>query len=223
MDKHNRLTPIRDLYRINKFGSKLWLFQCECGKQVEFPRYRVANNSIRSCGCSRSIDITSKIFGYLTAIRRLDKIKNEEHLWLFQCKCGNLKEATVSAVRSGHTRSCGCLLKREVGYSKIDDDGYVLEIVEKDKISKYLKEGGRSVANKSRYIPQHIKVMADFLGRPIDTKKESIHHKNGVRNDNRLKNLELRVKWHGPGHSVEDEVSHAIEVLKLYAPETFKN
>ena len=46
-------------------------------------------------------------------------------------------------------------------------------------------------ANKSRpYIPEHILIMEKNIGRYI-SKKENVHHKNGLRSDNRIENLQL--------------------------------
>ena len=54
------------------------------------------------------------------------------------------------------------------------------------------------------------------VGRPL-LDCETVHHVNGVRDDNRLENLELWSSSHPAGQRVEDKVRWAREILALYA------
>ena len=60
--------------------------------------------------------------------------------------------------------------------------------------------------------------MEQQLGRPL-LPDETVHHINGVRDDNRPENLELWSSSHPKGQRVEDKVEWAAEILKQYAPD----
>jgi hypothetical protein len=59
--------------------------------------------------------------------------------------------------------------------------------------------------------------MEEYLDRPLRS-DESVHHKNGVKIDNRIENLEIRTRYHGPGQSVPDLVEWAYDILERYVP-----
>lgn len=46
---------------------------------------------------------------YLTFIKNIRKDKFGKMIGLYKCKCGNEKEISNAYVKSGHTKSCGCL------------------------------------------------------------------------------------------------------------------
>lgn len=68
------------------------------------------------------------------------------------------------------------------------------------------------------YVYEHILVMEGMIGRYL-LPPETVHHKNGVRNDNRPENLELWASGHHPGQRVSDLLAWAREIIELYGSE----
>lgn len=62
---------------------------------------------------------------------------------------------------------------------------------------------------------EHRLIMERLLGRPL-LPDETVHHRNGVRHDNRDENLELRVRAHGPGVTVPEALAWAHEIIRRY-------
>ena len=90
------------------------------------------------------------------------------------------------------------------------------------KGSGYIQANGYKVlslkhpnSSKRNQILEHTLIMSNKLGRAL-RKGETVHHKNGIRDDNRLENLELWSKSHPPGQRVEDKIQWCKEFLESY-------
>jgi transposase len=91
----------------------------------------------------------------------------------------------------------------------IDGNGYIRILL--DVNDKYYE-----MASSNSYIFEHRYVMANHLGRPL-TKKETVHHIDGNRQNNDISNLQLRHSNHGPGqqHICCNCGSHNIKQIEL--------
>lgn len=68
----------------------------------------------------KPIDLTGHKFGKLAVLKKLHDTKGRVK-WLCACECGNLTEIRTDVLRSGMTKSCGCL---RVRHNKTDTKLY---------------------------------------------------------------------------------------------------
>ena len=95
--------------------------------------------------------------------------------------------------------------KQRVNTSKVTDDGYVL-VYRPDSLSAQPSTG---------FTFEHRYIMEQHIGRQL-LSEETVHHKNGVRTDNHLDNLELWSSSHPKGQRVQDKLEWARRIVSLY-------
>ncbi len=229
----NKLTIIKHEGK-NKHGSHQYLCKCDCeNEKIIAYGSLTRKNPIKSCGCLiKEINkkrcfksLVGKKFGKLKVLKRMQNGKKNTVRYLCECDCGNEKIIAYGSLTRKDkfsTKSCGCLIKKNKFYkpyipvpknnSRKDSYGYVRLYKPNHNYLNYESK------SQSRWIGEHISAMSEYLQRPIQ-KGEQIHHKNGIRNDNRIENLELWSKSHPSGQRVKDVIDFCRWYLEKYEAE----
>lgn len=98
-------------------GHTYWKCLCDCGKEKIIRKDSLISGLVVSCGCHKA-EYTEKLFsaklegqrfGILTVKEKQGHNKFNNSLWFCQCDCGNTIVTTTHGLRSGNTKSCGCI------------------------------------------------------------------------------------------------------------------
>lgn len=126
--------------------------------------------------------------------------------WSACIDCGNKRWVQIKngELRSQRCHACGICLaskhttikKRELspfwrGGRRINPQGYIVLYISSDNPYFSMRTSGSSLSSGS--ILEHRLVMAQHLGRCLEP-WEIIHHKNGIRSDNKIENLQIVLK-----------------------------
>lgn len=117
-------------------------------------------------------------------------------------------KTTMHSRRYKHCRHCTNTLKANYGTGRYIKSGYVMV---------FQKSHPRSQGSGGNYVFEHILVMERHLGRYL-IENENVHHKNGVKHDNSIKNLELWTRPQPIGIRAKDALKWAKEILATYEP-----
>jgi len=98
-----------------KGGNASWKCICDCGNETIVTSTHLQSGHTKSCGCLNHkiiYDLTNQQFGKLTVIKQVKKPENKNKTgsyWLCKCECGNEIITLGENLRSGGSKSCGCL------------------------------------------------------------------------------------------------------------------
>lgn len=84
-------------------------------------------------------DLIGQKFNRLTVIELGERNKFGQVQWKCKCNCGNIVLATTTYLKTGHTKSCGCL-NRESASNRLKDKKFI-KAREKYRKENFFKEG----------------------------------------------------------------------------------
>lgn len=94
------------------------------------------------------------------------------------------------------------------GKGRYTKNGYVM---------LFKKSHPRLKSIKGGYVFEHILVMEEYLERYLE-KDENVHHRNGIKDDNDISNLELWVRPQPAGIRASDALTWARKIMDRYEP-----
>ena len=102
--------------RRNNSNKLMYRCKCDCGNEIEVIGQHLKNGNTKSCGCYRkqvnssrfTKDEVGKVYGRLSVLE-YDSNHGNEAWWKCQCECGNIVSVRGADLRSGNTKSCGCV------------------------------------------------------------------------------------------------------------------
>lgn len=110
--RFGKLTALEPAEHVGRYTA--WKCRCDCGNEVVARTSSLTSGKTKSCGClrDRRLDLTGDTYGKLTVLGRAPDVGGQA-AWLCRCECGNEVVVRMCDLRTGHTKSCGCLARGE--------------------------------------------------------------------------------------------------------------
>lgn len=166
--KFGRLTVIERDNNTNKKCGTFWMCKCDCGTVKSVNSIALRRGLTQSCGClnkeinSKPKDLSEMIgkrFGRLTVVKRepnhITPSGQKKAMWLCVCDCGNETIVSSQGLKSGRTKSCGCLPKKLRGSGLINLVGQRFgKLVVVDRAEDYKYESGGKTTTAPQWLCQ---------------------------------------------------------------------
>lgn len=198
--RFNRLTVISRAEN-SRAGVTRWNCICDCGNESVVSACSLRNNHTKSCGCwnrevvksdrpSRVKDLTDQRYGHWTVITKIENIKGKPTKWLCRCDCGTSKAVDSGSLRSGSTKSCGCIqspgnfkhgLKDSLTYKSWSE---AKSRCLNPSHSAYKDYGGRGITVCDRWLESFENFYEDMGDRPNNMTIDRINNNLGYSKEN---------------------------------------
>ena len=197
-------------------GVTYYLCRCDCGVESEVTGTslrRGTSTRCRSCGNAESAmkraqhtGFVGQTFGEWTVID-VCRSRSGGSQYVIECHRGHRRSKSGYLLATGKATRCRKCVASPEGTRIVDKLGYAK-----------VKRSGHPNADSQGWVREHTYVVSEYLGRPLRP-GENVHHKNGIRGDNRIENLELWISSQPSGQRVHDLVLWAREINKMYGGE----
>lgn len=135
-----------------------------------------------------------------------------------ECMAKDCTNVATNGVRKSEPM-CPKHYERRRRTGVFEDADWEKRLIERKETNPTRASGGYvGVYYGGVWMMEHRAVMSDFLGRPL-TARDNVHHRNGIRNDNRIENLELWTSSQPSGQRVSDLLEWADEIQDKYEGE----
>lgn len=142
-------------------------------------------------------DMTGQRFGRLVVLKWAGTDGNRSALWATRCDCGREKVVSRELLRSGKTRSCGCLAhesavesgRKKRTHGMTDTSTYyiyqgIIQRCHNPKAPAYGEYGGRGITVCQRWLDSFESFLADMGERPEGLTLDRIDNDKGYGPDN---------------------------------------